>query len=306
MLAIFDMLHEVRHHLAEIYSTYIVSMCQASTTCSPSPCSAASVHGRAGPARASSVDLVPLFETIKELSQAGPLLDELLFRAGLRRQVGDRGDLQVVLGYQARTARPDHHLAVADPPGAARSSGRRSSAGMRLRLFLSQDGSLSRASDQQQAVIVTPFGTLTPTMKLTSRTIFGILAAALRHDNLEYLLASFEPLDATLLHARSGSARRWTGSTSDRPRRRPCPCRISASRRRPGCQLLLRRDRRRLQPLDRLAGRSKRPASAPTLDDLPANSRGFFGRRRRGRSSARSVRAAGARRADGSAGASSR
>ena len=67
----------------------------------------------------SSVDLVPLFETVEELSQAGALLDELLSVPGYRQQVHNRGNLQeIMLGYLINSS-PGSPLAVADLPGAA-------------------------------------------------------------------------------------------------------------------------------------------------------------------------------------------
>ena len=82
-------------------STYIVSMCQgvddllAVTVLARE---AYMVELQQNPR--SSVDLVPLFETVEELSRAGALLDDLLSVPGYRQQVRNRGDLQeVMLGY---------------------------------------------------------------------------------------------------------------------------------------------------------------------------------------------------------------
>ncbi len=123
VLAIFDMLHEVQHQYGpEVCSTYIVSMCQGVDdllAVAVLAREAYMVELKQNPR--SSVDLVPLFETVEELSQAGPLLDELLSVPGYRQQVtqprrpaGDHAGL-----LRLEQARRDHHLAVADPPGAA-------------------------------------------------------------------------------------------------------------------------------------------------------------------------------------------
>ena len=132
VLAIFDMLHDVQHQYGnEVCSTYIVSMCQgvddllAVTVLARE---AYMVELKQNPR--SSVDLVPLFETVEELSQAGPLLDELLSVPGYRQQVRNRGrpagDHAGLLRLEQ--ARRDHHLAVADPPGAAPVARRRGQA----------------------------------------------------------------------------------------------------------------------------------------------------------------------------------
>ncbi|MDT7574009.1 MAG: phosphoenolpyruvate carboxylase, partial [Pseudonocardiales bacterium] len=99
VLATFDLLHEVQHQFGrEVAQTYIVSMCQgvddllAVTVLARE---AFMVELNIDPR--SSLDLVPLFETVEELSQAGPLLDELLSVPAYRQQVRNRGDLQEVM-----------------------------------------------------------------------------------------------------------------------------------------------------------------------------------------------------------------
>nr|MDQ3989508.1 phosphoenolpyruvate carboxylase [Actinomycetota bacterium] len=80
VVATFDMLHDVQHELGpEAARTYIISMCRgvddvlAATVLARE---AYMVELRTNPR--SSIDIVPLFETVEELSQAGALLDKLL------------------------------------------------------------------------------------------------------------------------------------------------------------------------------------------------------------------------------------
>jgi phosphoenolpyruvate carboxylase len=209
VLAIFDMLHEVQHQYGnEVCSTYIVSMCKgvddllAVTVLARE---AYMVELRQDPR--SSVDLVPLFETVEELSQAGALLDELLSVPGYRQQVRNRGELQeIMLGYSdsnklagITTSQWQIHRAQRQLRDVAAKHG------IRLRLFHGRGGSVGRGGGPAgEAVMATPFGTVDGTMKLTEQgeTISDKYSLpALAHDNLEILLSS--TLDATLLHTAS-------------------------------------------------------------------------------------------------------
>ena len=209
MLAIFDMLHEVQHQYGtEVCSTYIVSMCQGVDdllAVAVLAREAYMVELKQNPR--SSVDLVPLFETVEELSQAGPLLDELLSVPGYRQQVSNRGDLQeIMLGYSdsnklagITTSQWQIHRAQRQLRDVAAKHG------VRLRLFHGRGGSVGRGGGPAgEAVMATPFGTVDATMKLTEQgeTISDKYSVpALAHDNLEILLSS--TLDATLLHTAS-------------------------------------------------------------------------------------------------------
>jgi phosphoenolpyruvate carboxylase len=218
VLAIFDMLHDVQHDFGrEVAQTYIVSMCQgvddllAVTVLARE---AFMVELKRDPR--SSVDLVPLFETVEELSQAGPLLDELLSVPGYRQQVRNRGDLQeVMLGYSdsnkgagITTSQWEIHRAQRQLRDIAAKHG------VRLRLFHGRGGSVGRGGGPSaEAVASAPYGTVDATMKVTEQ---GEVISdkyslpALAHDNLEIMLSAM--LEATLLHQSS----RWDDATLDR------------------------------------------------------------------------------------------
>jgi phosphoenolpyruvate carboxylase len=209
VLAIFDMLHDVQHAYGnEVCSTYIVSMCQgvddllAVTVLARE---AYMVELRQNPR--SSVDLVPLFETVEELSQAGVLLDELLSVPGYRRQVRNRDDLQeIMLGYSDSNKLAGITTSQWQIQRAQRQlRDVAAKHGVRLRLFHGRGGSVGRGGGPAgEAVMATPFGTVNASMKLTEQgeTISDKYSLpALAHDNLEILLSS--TLDATLLHTAS-------------------------------------------------------------------------------------------------------
>ena len=209
VIAIFDMLHEVQHQYGqEVCSTYIVSMCQgvddllAVTVLARE---AYMVELRQNPR--SSVDLVPLFETVEELSQAGALLDELLSVPGYRQQVRNRGDLQeIMLGYSDSNKLAGITTSQWEIQRAQRQlRDVATKHGVRLRLFHGRGGSVGRGGGPAgEAVMATPSGTVAGTMKLTEQgeTISDKYSLpALAHDNLEILLSA--TLEATLMHTSS-------------------------------------------------------------------------------------------------------
>jgi phosphoenolpyruvate carboxylase len=216
VLATFDMLHDVQHQFgAEAARTYIISMCKG-----VDDVLAVAVLAReaymvelTGPDPRSSIDIVPLFETVEELSRAGALLDELLSDPGYRRQVRNRDDVQeVMLGYSdsnkgagITTSQWEIHRAQRQLRDVATAHG------VRLRLFHGRGGSVGRGGGPSaEAVLAAPFGTVDATMKVTEQ---GEVISdkyslpALAHDNLALMLASI--VDATLLHQSS----RWPEDT---------------------------------------------------------------------------------------------
>ena len=209
VLAIFDMLHDVQHAYGnEVCSTYIVSMCQGVDdllAVAVLAREAYMVELRQNPR--SSVDLVPLFETVEELSQAGVLLDELLSVPGYRQQVRNRGELQeIMLGYSDSNKLAGITTSQWQIQRAQRQlRDVAAKHGVRLRLFHGRGGSVGRGGGPAgEAVMATPSGTVNASMKLTEQgeTISDKYSLpALAHDNLEILLAS--TLDATLLHTAS-------------------------------------------------------------------------------------------------------
>ncbi|WP_300015320.1 phosphoenolpyruvate carboxylase [Pseudonocardia sp.] len=218
VLATFDLLHEMQHRYGpQVARTYIVSMCQGVDdllAVAVLAREAYMVELRHDPR--SSLDLVPLFETVEELSQAGPLLDALLSVPGYRQHVRNRGELQeVMLGYSdsnkgagITTSQWEIHRAQRQ----LRDVGAKH--GVRLRLFHGRGGSVGRGGGPSaEAVASAPYGSVDATMKVTEQ---GEVVSdkyslpALAHDNLEIMLASM--LEATLLHQSS----RWDDATLER------------------------------------------------------------------------------------------
>ncbi|GLL11875.1 phosphoenolpyruvate carboxylase [Pseudonocardia halophobica] len=215
VIATFDMLHEVQHEFGpEVARTYIVSMAQDVDDLLAVAVLAREsymVELRTDPR--SSVDLVPLFETVEELSQAGPLLEGLLSDPGYRQQVRNRGDLQeIMLGYSdsnkgagITSSQWEIHRAQRQ----LRDVGAKH--GVNLRLFHGRGGSVGRGGGPAgEAIASAPYGSVDAAMKLTEQ---GEVISdkyslpTLAHDNLEILLASM--LDASVLH----KASRWPDET---------------------------------------------------------------------------------------------
>ena len=207
VLAIFDMLHDAQHRYGEdAASTYIVSMAKGVDDVLAVAVLAreAGMIDLSESTGRSSVDLVPLFETVEELTQAGELLDGLLSDACYRRHVNQRDELQeVMLGYSdsnkgagVTSSQWEIHRAQRQLRDVAAKHG------VRLRLFHGRGGTVGRGGGPSaEAVAATPFGTVDATMKVTEQ---GEVISdkyslpALAHDNLEIMLAAM--LDATLLH----------------------------------------------------------------------------------------------------------
>ena len=213
----------------------------------------------------SSVDLVPLFETVEELSQAGPLLDELLSVPGYRQQVRNRGDLQeIMLGYSdsnklagITTSQWQIHRAQRQFRDVAAKHG------VRLRLFHGRGGrSAGAVAGRGEAAMATPFATVAATIKLTEqgetdlRQVLGARAGAR------------QPGDPALLDARRHPPAHRLAGWPPRPGRLDEAidyvsdhARIAyrAARRRPGAaRLLLGRDARSTSSAGSTSARGRR------------------------------------------------
>ena len=206
VLAVFDLLHDVQHEYgAQVARTYIVSMCQGVDdvlAVAVLAREAFMIELHRDPR--SSIDLVPLFETVEELSRAGELLDELLSVPAYRQHVRNRGDRhEVMLGYSdsnkgagITTSQWEIHRAQRQLRDVAAAHG------VRLRLFHGRGGSVGRGGGPSaEAVASAPPGSVDAVMKVTEQ---GEVVSdkyslpALAHDNLESMLAAV--LDASVLH----------------------------------------------------------------------------------------------------------
>ncbi len=218
VLETFDLLHDVQHEFGrEVARTYIVSMCRGVDdllAVAVLAREAFMVELHHDPR--SSIDLVPLFETAEELSQAGALLEGLLSVPAYRQQVRNRGDLQeIMLGYSDSNKLAGITTSQWEIQRAQRQlRDVAAKHGVRLRLFHGRGGSVGRGGGPAgEAVASAPHGSVDATMKVTEQ---GEVVSdkyslpALAHDNLEIMLAAM--LEATLLHQSS----RWDDATLGR------------------------------------------------------------------------------------------
>lgn len=160
---------------------------------------------RTGDAASSTIDIVPLFETVEDLRRAGEVLDELLGHRAYRALVDARGGWQeVMVGYSDSNKDGGYltaNWALYEAQRRMVAVARRH--GVRLRLFHGRGGTVGRGGGPAyEAILAQPPGSVDSQLRITEQ---GEMVAA-KYSQPASARRNLETLVAATLEASAGIA----------------------------------------------------------------------------------------------------